>query len=78
MQGMLDTMNRPFLLALRFGEVYWNFSEVVSKNAFDLFITHTSTPTPGEMEHFQVLELELSAWEPFCTFSPHLKSQAAA
>lgn len=36
MQGMLDTMNRPFLLALRFGEVYWGSSESVSKNAFGL------------------------------------------
>lgn len=35
-EGMLDTMNGPFLLALGFGEVCWGSSEVVSKNAFGL------------------------------------------
>lgn len=28
-QGMLETMNGPFPLALRFGRVYWSLSELV-------------------------------------------------
>lgn len=35
----------------------------------------TPTPTAGEMEHFQTLEVELSAWEPFSNLPPQLQSQ---
>lgn len=55
MKGMLKTMNGPLLLPLRFGEVY--MLRLVRENAFGLFRTPILTPTPGEMEHFQNLEL---------------------
>lgn len=39
---------------------------LMRENAFGLFMT-SPTPTPGETEHFQ--DLELSAWELFSILS---------
>lgn len=50
---------------------------LVRKKCLWFLMTLTPTLTPEEMEHFQVLELELSDWGPFCTFPPHLESQTA-